>query len=112
MDFMTPADIALPNGYNQTLAVLKRRVRDARVQAQRVVNTQLIELYWTIGREILARQDQQGWGGKVISRLAEDLRAEFPDMRGFSPRNLQYMTTFARQWGADPIAPQAVFGTD
>lgn len=105
---MTPADVVLPDGYSQTLEALKGRVREARIQAQRNVNTELIQLYWSIGREVLVRQDQQGWGSRVISRLAGDLRAEFPDMKGFSPRNLQYMTTFARQWGAGPIAPQAV----
>ena len=105
---MTSADLVLPDGYDQTLVALKVRVRDARLRAQRTVNTELIELYWSIGREILVRQDQQGWGTKVISRLAEDLREEFPDMKGFSPRNLQYMTTFAREWGGDSIAPQLV----
>lgn len=105
---MTPADLALPNNYGQTLDALKNRVREARIQARRAVNTELIQLYWTIGRDILIRQDQQGWGGKVVGRLAKDLQAEFRDMRGFSPRNLQYMTAFARQWAVDSIAPQPV----
>ena len=55
-------------------------------------------LYWQIGRDILARQAQQGWGAKVIERLAQDLRAAFPDMKGFSPRNLKYMRAFAEAW--------------
>ncbi|MBG6191740.1 putative nuclease of restriction endonuclease-like (RecB) superfamily [Arthrobacter sp. CAN_A212] len=105
---MTSADVVLPDGYGQTLNMLKGHVRDARIQAQRTVNTELIQLYWSIGREILIRQDQQGWGTRVISRLAGDLQKEFPDMKGFSPRNLQYMTTFAREWGAGSIAPQPV----
>lgn len=105
---MASADVALPDGYRQTLEALKQRVHQAQVQAQRTVNTELVQLYWSIGKEILLRQEQQGWGGKTISRLAEDLRAEFPQMRGFSPRNLQYMTTFARHWNVDSIAPQPV----
>ena len=105
---MASADAALPDGYRQTLDVLKQRVHQAQVQAQRRVNTELIQLYWSIGKEILTRQEQQGWGGKTIARLAEDLRAEFPQMRGFSPRNLQYMTTFARHWAVDSIAPHPV----
>lgn len=55
-------------------------------------------LYWQIGRDILARQAAQGWGAKVIERLAQDLRAAFPDMKGFSPRNLKYMRAFAQAW--------------
>lgn len=55
-------------------------------------------LYWQIGRDILARQDKEGWGAKVIDRLAQDLRNAFPDMKGFSPRNLKYMRAFAEAW--------------
>lgn len=105
---MTSVDALLPHEYGATLDGLKTRVREARITAQRTINTQLIELYWGIGRDILARQDLDGWGSRVIARLAEDLRIEFPDMTGFSPRNLQYMTAFARQWPGEPIAPQPV----
>lgn len=69
----------------------------------RTVNTQLIELYWSIGHGIAVQQEQQGWGSGVIKRLAEDLRTEFPDMKGLSARNLQYMTTFAGAWTRGPI---------
>jgi predicted nuclease of restriction endonuclease-like (RecB) superfamily len=55
-------------------------------------------LYWQIGRDILVRQAEQGWGGKVIDRLAHDLRTAFPTMKGFSPRNLKYMRAFAEAW--------------
>jgi len=64
-------------------------------QAARVVNTELVALYWQIGRLILARQQAEGWGTRVIDRLAADLRSEFPGMRGFSHRNLVYMRTSA-----------------
>jgi predicted nuclease of restriction endonuclease-like (RecB) superfamily len=62
------------------------------------VNRELVLLYWQIGRDILDRQAQQGWGAKVIDRLAQDLRSAFPDMKGFSPRNLKYMRAFAEAW--------------
>ncbi len=55
-------------------------------------------LYWQIGRDILERQQAQGWGAKVIDRLAKDLTAAFPDMKGFSPRSLKYMRAFAEAW--------------
>lgn len=57
--------------------------------------SRLIELYWTVGTTILRRQRAEGWGTKVIDRLADDLRAEFPDMTGLSRSNLKYMRQFA-----------------
>lgn len=61
-------------------------------------NQELVLLYWHIGRGILERQDALGWGARVVDRLARDLRAEFPEMTGFSPRNLKYMRAFAEAW--------------
>ena len=101
-------DVALPSGYAETLVSLKAQVRRAQFRAQRVVNEQLIELYWNIGREILTQQEKQGWGSGVIGRLADDLRAEFPQMKGFSASNLQYMRGFAAAWNtSDSISQQA-----
>ena len=68
----------------------------AQLRAALAVNRELIELYWRIGRDILARQKDHGWGAKVIDRLSEDLRRAFPGVEGFSPRNLKYMRAFAR----------------
>lgn len=65
-------------------------------------------LYWQIGRDILSRQAEQGWGAKVIERLAHDLRAAFPDMKGFSRANLMYMRAFAEAWPDAAIVQQAV----
>ncbi|ALE93668.1 hypothetical protein AOC05_17285 [Arthrobacter alpinus] len=106
---MTSGDLSpLPDDYAQVLASLKDRVREARITAQRRVNTELISLYWGIGQQILAHQDNQGWGAGVIRRLAEDLRTEFPLMKGFSQRNLQYMRTMASAWGPESNVPQLV----
>jgi hypothetical protein len=77
--------------YAEFLGALKERMRTARVRAALAVNSELIRLYWQLGREILARQEQVGWGGRVIQQLADDLRWEFPDMKGLSSRNLLYM---------------------
>ena len=87
-----------PAGYADWLADLKTRIHTAQQRATLAVNRELVLLYWQIGRDILARQAEQGWGAKVIERLAEDLRAAFPDMKGFSPRNLKYMRAFAEAW--------------
>jgi predicted nuclease of restriction endonuclease-like (RecB) superfamily len=65
-------------------------------------------LYWQIGREILVRQQQEGWGAKTIDRLAKDLKQEFPEMKGFSPRNLKYMRAFAEAWSDEVIVQQVV----
>lgn len=104
-------DLDLPFGYLDLLEGLKASVKAARAKALRVINTQLIELYWTIGQGVRRQQEQQGWGSGVIKRLSEDLRREFPDMKGLSPRNIQYMTTFAAMWPDGAIAQQAVLST-
>jgi predicted nuclease of restriction endonuclease-like (RecB) superfamily len=96
-----------PDSYGQVLERLKAEVRAAQLRAHCLVNTELLILYLAIGKAIVGRQADEGWGTRVIDRLAEDLRAEFPDMRGFSGRNLRYMATAARTWPA-PIGQQAV----
>jgi predicted nuclease of restriction endonuclease-like (RecB) superfamily len=65
-------------------------------------------LYWSIGREILARQVAEGWGARVIGRLATDLRRDFPKMTGLSPRNLKYMCAFAEAFPDEQIVQQLV----
>ena len=93
--------------YRNLLANLKDQIRTARVRAALAVNRELVLLYWQIGMQILTRQSEEGWGTGVIERLAIDLRAEFPDMRGLSPRNLRYMKSFAEAWPEKPIVQQA-----
>ena len=95
----SPVGLTLPpEGYADWLADLKGRIHTAQQRATLAVNRELVLLYWQIGRDILTRQAAQGWGAKVIERLANDLRAAFPDMKGFSPRNLKYMRAFAEAW--------------
>lgn len=94
-----PASLSTPpDGYSDWLADLKGRIHSAQQRATLAVNRELVLLYWQIGNDILTRQAQQGWGAKVIERLAQDLRTAFPDMKGFSPRNLKYMRAFAEAW--------------
>lgn len=87
-----------PSGYAEWLVDLKTRIHTAQQRAALAVNRELVGLYWHIGHDILARQSNEGWGAKVIERLAHDLRTAFPDMKGFSPRNLKYMRAFAQAW--------------
>lgn len=84
--------------YADLLAELKQRIRTTQVRAVVAANRELVLLYWEIGKEILRRQEAEGWGTKVIERLAADLRAEFPEMTGLSARNLKYMRKFAECW--------------
>lgn len=81
--------------YAVFLQGLKERIQQAQVKAALAVNKELVLLYWQIGREILARQRQEGWGSKVIERLAKDLKLEFPKMQGCSRTNLMYVRAFA-----------------
>jgi predicted nuclease of restriction endonuclease-like (RecB) superfamily len=97
-----------PADYAAWLAELKARIRTARQRAALVVNHELVLLYWQIGRDILARQGREGWGAKVIERLAQDLRSAFPEMKGFSPRNLKYMRAFAEAWPEATIVQGAL----
>lgn len=90
--------LPVPQGYVEWLVELKGQIHQARQHAALAVNRELVSLYWRIGRDILARQSEQGWGAKVIERLAHDLRTDFPDIKGFSPRNLKYMRAFAQAW--------------
>lgn len=106
---MTDRLIELPEGYHAWLAELKARIRETRLRASFAVNVELIGLYWRIGRDILERQEQHGWGARVVDRLAADLRSEFKEMRGFSRANLLYMRAFAEAW-PDPAIVQRVIG--
>jgi predicted nuclease of restriction endonuclease-like (RecB) superfamily len=84
--------------YTQLLTDLKARVASSRVKAALSVNKQLIVLYHHIGMQILQAQERQGWGAKVIDQLSKDLASEFPEMKGFSVRNLKYMRKFAEEY--------------
>lgn len=97
-----------PEGYLELLNQLKERIRGAQLRAGLAVNRELVLLYWQLGREILVRQDQRGWGAKVIDRLANDLRRAFPEMKGFSVRNLRYARAFAEAWPDEQIVQQLV----
>jgi predicted nuclease of restriction endonuclease-like (RecB) superfamily len=96
-----------PVGYGELIEALKMQIRTAQVRAALSVNRELVLLYWHIGRSILERQGQEGWGSKVIDRLSQDLRREFPEMKGFSSRNLKYMRSFAEAWPEEIFVQQA-----
>lgn len=87
---------SLPDSYPVFLQELKQRIRESQLHASISVNRELVLLYWQIGRDILVRQEREHWGAKVIDRLAADLKKAFPEMKGFSPRNLKVHASFCR----------------
>jgi predicted nuclease of restriction endonuclease-like (RecB) superfamily len=98
-----PSDI-IPSDYSAWLAEVKSRIQSARSRAALAVNFEVIRLYHSIGCDILERQTRHGWGSKVISRIAADLKAAFPDIKGFSTSNIKYMRFFAEHCPAPPSA--------
>ena len=98
----------LPEGYETFLADLKQRIRTAQVRAALSVNRELILLYWSIGRDILNREQAQGWGAKVVNRLADDLSQSFPEVKGFGLRSLRYMRAFAEAYQDSQFVQQVV----
>ena len=92
---MSEEILNLTKEYGDFLQSLKKRIQQAQIKAALAVNRELVLLYWHIGREILERQNKQGWGAKVIEQLSKDLRSEFPEMKGLSARNLKYMRALA-----------------
>jgi predicted nuclease of restriction endonuclease-like (RecB) superfamily len=95
---VAPAAAELPAGYAAFLADLKGRVERERVRVVVAANSALVLLYWDLGKAILDRQAAEGWGAKVIDRLASDLAEAYPEMKGFSPRNLLFMRSFAEAY--------------
>lgn len=101
----------MASDYQVIIHDLKQKIRSARQQVALTVNKQLLLIYWEIGRTILEQQKKEGWGTKIIDRLVVDLKTEFPDMRGFSVRNVKYMRAFAEAYPHFPIVQEALAQT-
>lgn len=77
---------------------IKNEIKKQRLSVVLSANASMICLYWNIGKAILNKQAEEGWGSKVIDRISKDINDAFPDMSGFSPRNIKYMRKFAEVW--------------
>ena len=95
---VAPPILELPEDYPCWLAELKQKIQSERLRIVIASSAAMVLLYWDIGQRILEKQQAQGWGAKIIDRLSFDLREQFPEMKGFSPRNLGYMKAFAAAW--------------
>jgi predicted nuclease of restriction endonuclease-like (RecB) superfamily len=93
--------------YDLFLQGLKDRIHNAQTRAALAINRELVLLYWQVGREILLRQQTLGWGAKVVTKLAKDLKIAFPEMKGFSRTNLLYMRSFAEAYPDEQFVQQA-----
>lgn len=103
-----PVMAELPEGYSGFLTQVKQKIHHSRLKAVLSANVAQTLLYWEMGHEILRKQQQAGWGAKVIDRLAYDLKTAFPEMNGFSARNLKYMRKFAEAWPERNFVQQTV----
>ncbi len=92
--------------YGNLLTEIKDRIRQAQTRAAFSANSEMIAMYWDIGRMIHQRQQMEGWGTGTIPRLARDIRNELPEVKGFSERNIGYMIRFFREYGEPPFLQQ------
>lgn len=92
------SNITNNKSYIDLIKNLKQEISKSRIKVHLAVNKELIILYWNIGKLILERQSKEKWGSKIIQNISEDLRKEFPEMKGLSLRNLVYMQTFAKEF--------------
>ena len=103
-----PETTEMDDTYDDFIKALVNDVHRTRISVVLASNAAMIMLYWNIGNAILKKQQMLGWGAKVIDRIAFDLKKEFPDMKGFSPRNIKYMRKFAESWTDAEIVQQLV----
>lgn len=101
-------ELALNQEYKKWLSDLKGKIRQSQIKAALQVNETLLRLYWETGREITEREKNARWGSGFLAQLSKDLQAAFPDMKGFSPRNLHYIRSFYQFYGGDPQILQQV----
>ena len=98
----------MSDAYLKFIDEVKLEIQKQRISVVLNANSSMICLYWNIGRGILKKQEEEGWGAKIIDRMAKDLKDAFPEMSGFSPRNIKYMRKFAESWPDFEIVQRVV----
>ena len=94
--------------YLKFIEEVKAEIQKQRISVVLNANSSMICLYWNIGKAIMKKQEEEGWGAKVIDRMSKDLKDAFPEMSGFSPRNIKYMRKFAECWPDFEIVQRVV----
>ena len=92
--------------YKAFLQSVKLRIQSAQIKAATAVNQELLRLYWDLAEQIVAKQQESAWGDRFLAQMSQDLKAEFPDMKGFSERNLKYMRQWFQFWSAQSAIRQ------
>ncbi len=101
-------NISKETDYLKWLKIVKEKVRNSQLKAAVAVNTVLLEFYWELGAEIVEKQKNAAWGTGFLKQLSQDLMAEFPEIKGFSKRNLEQIRRWYLFYNNDPqIAKQA-----
>lgn len=103
-----PKEDELGGAYGDFINKIKGEIKTQRLSIVLNANHGMIMLYWRLGMRILEKQKSEGWGSRVIDRMSFDLQKEFPDMKGFSPRNIKYMRKFAETWADEIIVQRLV----
>ena len=94
--------------YKRTLELIKLEIQTARFQVVRTITKEHIELYWKIGKIILEKQKEQGWGKSVVEKISTDLQKDFPESSGYSARNLWDMRRFYSRYSSNEKLRQLV----
>lgn len=105
---IAPKISEMSDSYLIFIEEVKREIQKQRFSVIFNANASMICLYWHIGKVILQKQEGENWGSKVVDRIAQDLKDAFPDMNGFSQRNIKYMRKFAECWPDFEIVQQIV----
>lgn len=98
----------IEKSYLEALELIKKQIKNSKIQAVKVVNIELIRLYWNIGKVIVAKQNNSGWGKSIVEQLSKDLQQEYPNSKGFSSRNLWEMKRFYERYSKNEKLQQLV----
>ncbi len=98
----------MPTWYGSMLEQIKNLISTERRHVMWEANIMMTMMYYHIGKRILQQSLSEGWGARVIDRLSADLKESYPEMKGFSPRNLKYMQRFAKLWPDETIVQRCV----
>lgn len=105
---VAPSLSEMSDTYLKFIEEVKAEIRKQRISVVLNANSGMICLYWSIGKAIMKKQEEEGWGAKVIDRMSKDIKDAFPEMSGFSPRNIKYMRKFAECWPDYTIVQRVV----
>ncbi len=104
----TNESLHLDQNYKHFLSGIKERLQTAQIRAAMAANSELIQFYWELGADLIEKQKSHQWGSGFLEQFSHDMRQAFPEMQGFSVRNLQRIKQFAQLYPDLLITPQAV----